>query len=98
MGNSLKDLRGSSGRRANLVKKILNDRALKIAIISIFVTTAIRHFQSEIKTLLMNDIFKHVCVWDVDGQLKVMCDIIHEHELNLRTKFIKSLIISNKLT
>lgn len=96
----LKDLRG--GSRANLVKeivkKILKDKALKIAILSVFATAGIQHFQSEIETLLIDDVFSHICIRDVDGELKIVCDIVQEHELNLHANSIKSLIISNDLT
>ena len=95
----LKDLRG--GSRANLVKeivkKILKDKALKIAIVSVFATAGIQHFQSEIEGLLIDDVFKHICIRDVDGDLKVVCEIIQEHDLNSHAKSIKSLIVSNDL-
>ncbi len=96
----LKGLRG--GGKANLVKeivkKILKDRALKIAILSIVATAGIQHFQSEIETLLIDDVFNHICIRDVDGELKIVCDIVQEHGLNLHAKSIKSLIVSNDLT
>lgn len=101
----LKNLRGGGKRdlvKANLVreivKKILKDKALKIAILSIFATAGIQHFQSEIETLLIDDVFNHIYIWDVDGELKIVCDIAQEHELNLHAKSIKSLIVSNDLT
>ena len=97
-----KGLRGGSGSNINLVKeivkKILKDKALKIALLSIFATAGIQHFQSEIETLLTDEVFKHICIRDVDGQLKVVCNIIQEHDLNLHAKSIKSLIVSNELT
>lgn len=96
----LKSLRG--GAKMNLVqeivKKILKDKALKIALLSIFTTAGIQYFQSEIETLLIDDVFKHICIRDVDGTLKVVCDIIQEHDLNLHTKSIKSLIVCKELT
>ena len=96
----LKDLRG--GEKENLVKqiteRILNDRSLKIALFSVFSAAGYRHFQSEIEALLINDVFNQICVRNVDGQLKVVCDIIQEHELNLHTKSIRSLIVSKALT
>lgn len=46
----------------------------------------------------MDDVFKQICIGDVDGNLKVVCDIIEEHDLNLHAKSIKSLIVSNELT
>lgn len=96
----LKDLRGGSKRNLvkEIVKKILKDKALKIAILSVFATAGIQHFQSELETLLIDDVFKNICIRDVDGELKVVCDIIQEHDLNLHTKSMKSLIVSNELT
>ena len=60
-------------------------------------TAGIQHFESEIEALLVDDVFKHLCVQKVDGELKVVCDIIQEHELDLHTKSMKSLIIFNNL-
>jgi hypothetical protein len=96
----LKNLRGGSARELakKIAEKILKDKALKIAILSIFATAGIQHFQSEIEALLMDDVFKQICIGDVDGNLKVVCDIIEEHDLNLHAKSIKSLIVSNELT
>ena len=99
----LKDLRGGSeinlGKQVEtVVKTILKDRALKIALLSIFLAAGSQHFQSEIEALLIDDVFNHICIRDVDGELKVVCNIIQEHELNLHVKSFKSLIISNSLT
>ena len=80
-----------------IAKKLLKDKALKIAIISVFATAGIQHFQSEIKALLVDDVFNNLCVKDVDGKLKVVCQIVQEHDLNSHAKSIKSLIISNDL-
>ena len=94
-------LRGGANRDRllkRIIKKILKDKALKIAIISVFATAGLNHFQSEIQTLLIDDVFNQVCVREVDGQLKIVCDIVQEHELNLHTKSIKSLIVSEKLS
>lgn len=75
----------------------MKDRALKLALLSIFATSGIQHFQSEIEKLLVDDVFKRLCVQKIDGELKVVCDIILEHEFDLHTKSIKSLIIANNL-
>lgn len=80
-----------------IVKKILKDKALKIAIISVFATAGIQHFQSEIETLLVDEVFKDICVKNIDGELKVVCDIVQENDLILHTKSIKALIASNNL-
>lgn len=100
--NSQKDLRGGDivkDRLINkIVKKIMNDRALKVALFSLFFAAGAQHFQHEIQRLLADEIFKEICVKEVDGKLKVVCDIIKEHELNLHSKSIKELIISNSIT
>jgi hypothetical protein len=98
----LKDVRGvRGGSRIKLAqwiaKKLLKDKALKVALLSIFATAGIQYFQSEIEALLVDYVFKHLCVHKVEEELKVVCDIIQEHELDLHTKSIRSLIISNNL-
>lgn len=96
----LKSLRG--GTKLNLIRsiiqKLLKDKALKVALLSVFATAGIQHFQSEIEALLTDEVFKHLCIQQVDGKLKVVCDIINEHDLNTHVKSIKSLIISNEMT
>jgi hypothetical protein len=100
--NSQKDLRGGEIVKNNLInkiiKKIMNDRALKIALLSIFATAGIQYFTQEIETLLVDDVFNKMCVKDVDGRLKIVCDIIKEHELNLHSKSIKELIVTSTLS
>ena len=97
--DSLKDLRG--GGKLDLVKriakKISEDRALKIALLSVFAAAGMRNFQSEIETLLTDDVFNQICIRDTDGDLKIVCDIVKEHELNVHTKSLKSLIVENNL-
>ena len=48
--------------------------------------------------MFLDDIFNYICSRDVDGDLKIVCNIVQEHELNLHADSIKSLIISNDLT
>jgi hypothetical protein len=96
----LKDLKDDSKRKLvkKIVKKILKDKALKIALLSIFSTAGIINFQSEIETLLINESFyKYACFADVEGELKTVCDIIIEHELDLHTKPVRWLIAHNQL-
>lgn len=80
------------------IKNLLNDRALKIALISIFATRGYKHFQTEIERLLINDVFKQICNRNVDGDLKIVCDIIEEQDLNVHTKSIRRLLIDKNLT
>jgi hypothetical protein len=100
--NSGKDLRGGDIVRNHLVKKIvkkiMRDRALKIALISVFATAGFQHFHQEIEKLLVDDVFNQICVKELDGELKTVCDIIKEHELNLHSKSIKELIVASNLS
>jgi hypothetical protein len=100
--NSQKDLRGGDSSKNNLIKKlikdILNDKALKLALLSVFTTAGIQFFNQEIETLLKDKVFEQLCVKEVDGKLKIVCDIVKEHELNLHSKSIKQLIIANNLS
>jgi len=101
--NSEKDLIGEDILRSHLikkiVKKIMHDRALKVALISVFATAGFyQYFNQEIEALLVDDVFNQLCVKEVDGRLKIVCDIIEEHELNLHPKSIQKLIVTQDLS
>jgi hypothetical protein len=76
---------------------LLKDKALKMALITVFATAGIQYLQSEMKALLVDNVFKHLCVQNVDSELKVVCNIIQEHDLDLHKKSMKLLIISNNI-
>ena len=80
-----------------ILKKIAKNRALKIAILSGFATAGIQHFQSEVEKLLVDDVFDHICTTYVDGKLRIVCNIIQEHDLDLHAQSMKSVIIANDL-
>jgi hypothetical protein len=100
--NSGKDLRGGDIIRNHLikkiVKKIMRDRAIKIALISVFARAGFQYFNHEIEPLLIDDVFNQICVKEVDGQLKIVCDIIKKHLLNLHSKSIKELLVTSNLS
>ena len=100
--NSKKDLRGGDLIKnhsiTEIVKKIMRDRALKIALISVFATAGFNYFQQEIESLLVDDVFNEICVKKVDGQLKIVCNLIKEHELDLHGRSIKELIVASNLS
>jgi hypothetical protein len=100
--DSDKSIRGGSQTRVllakQIAKKLLKDRAIKLALLSLFATAGIQYFQYEIEQLLVDDIFQHLCVKKVDGKLKIVCKIIQEHELNLHTKSMKTLIVANNIS
>jgi hypothetical protein len=105
--NSEKDLRGGDLVKNSLiknlinheiVKKILNDRVLKAGLITAYFLYISYNFHDEIETLLGDTVFKRISGKKVDGTLKIVCDIINRHELNLHPKAMKILIINNDLS
>ena len=86
--DTLEDSKGGDGTARtrliilmkHIVEKVLKDRALKVAVISVFVTAGAQHFQAEVESLLVDEVFNHISVKDVDGDLTVVCDIIEKHE------------------
>jgi hypothetical protein len=101
--NSEKDLIDEDIIRSPLikkiVKKIMHDRALKIALISAFAIAGFnQYFTQEIEALLVDNTFKELCVKEVDGRLKVVCDIIEEHDLNSHSRSVQKLIITQDLS
>ena len=100
--NSEKDLRGGDliikSHVQKLLAKIMYERALKVAIIGVFVTAGAQHFHEEIQALLIDQTFQKICVTSKTGQLNIVCDIVKEHELIAHTKSINKLIIANNLS
>nr|UQS76327.1 hypothetical protein [Haslea ostrearia] len=97
----LLNLRGGADKTkllSKIFKYIVKDRAIKIGLFVLFGSASIQYFQAEIEALLIEDVFSSVCVRDTDGKLKVVCDIIKEHELHLHTESMRQLIISNNLS
>ena len=77
--------------------KILKDKALKIALVSLFVTAGYTHFQSAIEKLLTDSVFKYLCNRSTTSELRIVCDIIKDHELDLHSQSLGTLIASNNL-
>lgn len=103
--NPIKNLRGGDSlSRMRLVKhitqKLLKDRSLKLALISVFVTAGIQHFQAEIEALLVSEVMQVLSENGLveDGQLKIVCDIVQEHDLAEHTKSLRELIVAQNLT
>ena len=97
----LTNLRGGDGTIkifSKIVKKILTDRSLKTGLLALFGTTAFQYFQAEIEALLIDDVFNHICVRDVEGDLKIVCDIVKEHDLHLHTKTMREIIVSKNMS
>ena len=81
-----------------VLRALMTDRALKIALIAAFGTAGVTFFHDEIIALLADDTFNSVCVKDTDGDLKIMCDIIEEYELKSHTTQMKEIISVFSLT
>lgn len=97
----LTDLRGGADTPkifAKILKKITTDRALKVALVALFGTTAFQHFQAEIQALLIDDVFNHIKVRHTEGDLKILCNIVNEYDLHLHTKTMREVIVSNSLS
>nr|YP_010516880.1 hypothetical protein ON958_pgp038 [Haslea pseudostrearia]UXN44662.1 hypothetical protein [Haslea pseudostrearia] len=83
---------------SKIFKQIMTDRAVKIGLLTIFGTAVVQYFQAEIEAILIDDVFNHICVRDTEGNLKIVCNIVKEHELHLHTKSMRELIVSNNLS
>ena len=81
-----------------VLRALMTDRALKIALIATFSTAGVTFFHDEIIALLAGDTFNSVCVKDTDGNLKIICDIIEEYELKSHTTQMKEIILSTHLS
>lgn len=97
-----KNLRGGENIKISLTRgifeRISKDKALKMVLVSMFATSGIQHFTEEIEALLINNIFNHIFIRDVDVKLKVVSDMIKEHELQIHLQSIKSLLVSNNIS
>jgi hypothetical protein len=98
--NPLINLRGGDRQKVveEIVKKILKDKALKLALLTLFSTVGWQFFQEEIEALLVDKVFKNLKSTDVQGPLKIVLEILEDHELNLHTSSVKSLIVANNLS
>jgi hypothetical protein len=100
--DSEKDFRNGDIVRKSLIKKIfdkiMNDRAIKVGIVMLFFLAGAQHFNHEIETLLADDVFNKVCVKNVDGKLKIVCDIIKDNNLNFHSNSIKQLMVATNLS
>jgi len=77
-----------------IAKKLLENKALKFGLLSVFATVGIQH---GIEALLVEYVFKRLCTQKTGCELTILCDIIREHELDLHTKAMELLIVSNRL-
>ena len=99
--NPIDNLRGGDKVRLfqNVVKKIMNDKALKMALISIFLTAGIQSFHSEVENLLSSEVLKILSKGEVDdNNIRIICDIVNDYDLNSYSQSLKSLIIQNNLS
>lgn len=94
--------RGGDNSFSELWKKVVNDRALKIALVSIFSTAGIIHFNEEIVhflSQLSQADFLHLCEnANKDKNLRIICDIAEKYDLQGHSAAVRELILNDKLT
>ena len=91
-------MRGDDLLKNPSVKSILNKRAVKVDIFTLFAAYTLECFNQEIKALLIDDIFTKGCVEDAELELKIVCDIIKQYELHDHTKTIRALLVADNIT
>ena len=90
--------RGGHNSLFELWQKLCNDRALKIALISVFGTAGIMHFNEEIVQFLSQAQFLHLCKNTDDKNLQIICNIAEKHDLLEHSAAVRELILNDKLT
>ena len=92
-------LRGSSKTKLinQILRKILKDKAIKVALISLFATVGIQAFRSEIITLLSSDAVAKMCRSKPTGTAGLVCDIAKDHNLQEHSDSIRKLILERDL-
>lgn len=81
-----------------VLRALMTDRALKIALIAAFGTAGFTFFHDKILALLADDTFNSICVKDTDGNLKILSDIVEEYKLKSHTTQMKEIILSTHLS
>jgi hypothetical protein len=82
---------------ADLIKRSLNDRALKISLVAVFASAGVLYFKDEMIELLISAEFRSA--YYKDGKLidDSICKIISDYDLNFYTEAINKLILDNNL-
>ena len=80
-----------------LIKRSLNDRALKISLVTAFASAGVLYFKDEMIEFLISAEFRSACY--KDGKLidDPICKIISDYDLNVYTESINNLILDNNL-
>ena len=81
-----------------ILRALMKDKALKIALIAAFGTAGLTFFNEEIIALLADDSFTSICAKDTDGNLQILCDIVEKYELDSHTTEMKEVILSTSLS
>jgi hypothetical protein len=82
----------------NLMEKILKKRAFKMAILGAFFASGYQFFQNEITELLIDEVFNEIALKETNGNLKIFCDIVKQHELHLHSQSMKEVILATTLS
>ena len=101
--NPSTDLRGGNGDTIEIVTKTIFEKftengPLKLALISVFVTAMYYNFDDEIQKLLAADVFKLLSKKETKGNLKIVCDIVKEYNLDIHSPTMSELIVASHLS
>jgi len=101
--NPSTDLRGGNGDTVEIVTKTIFEKftengPLKLALISVFVTAMYYNFDDEIQKLLAADVFKLLSKKETKGNLKIVCYIVKEYNLDIHSPTMSELIVASHLS
>lgn len=101
--NPLTDLRGGDDKIVVIVTKTISEKflenaPLKLALIIVFTTAIFSGFNEEIQKLLSAEVFKVLSTKEIKGNLKIVCDIVKDYDLDLHSQSMSEFIVATKLS
>lgn len=82
----------------SISQKFLKNRPLKLALITVFTTALFHGFSDEIQKLVSTKIFKLLSTKETKGNLKIVCNIVKDYDLDLQSQAMSELIIPTNLS
>lgn len=92
------DITSQNGSKKNVIKRLFKrayqNKALKLALISVVATVGVQYFYQQIAAILLNEVFKKQSA--EAGPLQIFVEIVEEHNIALHSRSIKQLINTQK--
>lgn len=85
------------GGEYEVLKNLLDNRALKIALVASFTSAGLAYFSDEVIQFLISDAYRKLCFKDNVLLYDPICQMIHEYELDMHTSHINKLILDKEL-